>query len=50
MKTMTNEEICYHQDLKTLEEFVAICEKWAAAIKSACIKKAKQREKYYRNL
>lgn len=37
-------------DIHTNEELVAICEKWAAAIKSAGIKKAKQREEYYRNL
>ena len=37
-------------DIHSNEELVAICEKWAAAIKSAGIKKAKQREEYYRNL
>ena len=37
-------------DIHSNEELVAICEKWAAAIKSAGIKKAKQREECYKNL
>ena len=37
-------------DVHSNEELVAICEKWAAAIKSSGIKKAKQCEEYYRNL
>ena len=37
-------------DIHSNEELVAICEKWAVAIKSAGIKKAKQCEEYYKNL
>lgn len=45
-----NEYEGFKIDIHSNEELVAICEKWAAAIKSAGIKKAKQREEYYKNL
>ena len=45
-----NEYEGFKIDIHSNEELVAICEKWAVAIKSAGIKKAKQCEEYYKNL
>lgn len=45
-----NEYEGFKIDIHSNEELVAICKKWAVAIKSAGIKKAKQCEEYYKNL
>ena len=37
-------------DIHSNEELIAICEKWASAIKAAGIKNAEQLKEYYKNL
>ena len=37
-------------DIHSNEELIAICEKWAQAIKNAAIKEAKHIEEYYKSL